>query len=214
MPTFGFREPEINELCAFWPRVAEVGLARFVLADTLRADARTLVEGLRQRGIETTIASGDSAAAVQRAARELGAAHYLAGLSPEDKLDEAARLAASGERVLMLGDGVNDAPALAGAHVSVAMGRGAAAAAARADAVLIGDDPGRLLTALDIARGARRIVKQNLAWALGYNLVALPLAAAGMVPPWAAAIGMSLSSLAVAGNALRLGRSTPHEPGR
>ena len=189
-------------------------LARFVLADTLRADAIELVEGLRKRGIETTIASGDSAAAVQRAARELGVAHHLAGLSPQDKLDEAARLAASGERVLMLGDGVNDAPALAGAHVSVAMGRGAAAAAARADAVLIGDDPGRLLTALDIARNARRIVKQNLAWALGYNLVALPLAAAGAVPPWAAAIGMSLSSLAVAANALRLGRSTPHEPGR
>ena len=189
-------------------------LARFILADTLRADARELVEGLRKRGIETTIVSGDSAAAVQRAARELGVAHHLAGLSPQDKLDEAARLAASGERVLMLGDGVNDAPALAGAHVSVAMGRGAAAAAARADAVLIGDDPGRLLTALDIARNARRIVKQNLAWALGYNLVALPLAAAGAVPPWAAAIGMSLSSLAVAGNALRLGRGTPHDPGR
>ena len=189
-------------------------LARFVLADTLRADASALVEGLRRRGIETTIASGDSAAAVERAARGLGVAHHLAGLSPEDKLDEAARLAASGERVLMLGDGVNDAPALAGAHVSVAMGRGAAAAAARADAVLIGDNPGRLLTALDIARQARRIVKQNLAWALGYNLVALPLAASGAVPPWAAAIGMSLSSLAVAANALRLGRSTPHDPGR
>ena len=188
-------------------------LARFVLADTLRADASTLVEGLRQRGIETTIASGDSPAAVERAARDLGIAHHLAGLSPEDKLDEAARLAASGERVLMLGDGVNDAPALAGAHVSVAMGRGAAAAAARADAVLIGDDPGRLLTALDIARQARRIVKQNLAWALGYNLVALPLAASGAVPPWAAAIGMSLSSLAVAANALRLGRGRPHESG-
>ena len=115
-------------------------LARFVLADTLRADAIELVEGLRRRGIETTIASGDSAAA------------------------------------------------------------------ARADAVLIGDDPGRLLSALDIARRARRIVKQNLAWALGYNRVALPLAAAGAVPPWAAAIGMSLSSLAVAANALRLGR--------
>ena len=182
-------------------------LARFVLADTLRPDASALVEGLRRRGIETTIASGDSAAAVDRAARALGVAHHLAGLSPEDKLDEAARLAASGERVLMLGDGVNDTPALAGAHVSVAMGRGAAAAAARADAVLIGDHPGRLLTALDIARHARRIVKQNLAWALGYNLVALPLAAAGAVPPWAAAIGMSLSSLAVAGNALRLGRT-------
>ena len=189
-------------------------LARFILADTLRADAIELIEGLRKRGIETTIVSGDSAAAVQRAARELGVAHHLAGLSPQDKLDEAARLAASGERVLMLGDGVNDAPALAGAHVSVAMGRGAAAAAARADAVLIGDDPGRLLAALDIARHARRIVKQNLAWALGYNLVALPLAAAGAVPPWAAAIGMSLSSLAVAANALRLGRGTPHEPGR
>ena len=181
-------------------------LARFVLADTLRPNAPALVEGLRRRGIETTIASGDSADAVDRAARGLGVARHLAGLSPEDKLEEAARLAASGERVLMLGDGVNDTPALAGAHVSVAMGRGAAAAAARADAVLIGDDPGRLLAALDIARFARRIVKQNLAWALGYNLVALPLAAAGAVPPWAAAIGMSLSSLAVAGNALRLGR--------
>ena len=127
-------------------------LARFVLADTLRPDAPELVEGLRRRGIETTIASGDSPAAVERAARGLGVARHLAGLSPEDKLEEAARLAASGERVLMLGDGVNDTPALAGAHVSVAMGRGAAAAAARADAVLIGDDPGRLLAALDIAR--------------------------------------------------------------
>ena len=183
-------------------------LARFVLADTLRTDAPTLVEGLRRRGIETTIASGDSTAAVERVARDLGVAHHLAGLSPEDKLDEAARLTTSGERVLMLGDGVNDTPALAGAHVSVAMGRGAAAAAARADAVLIGDDPGRLLAALDIARRARRILKQNLAWALGYNLVALPLAAAGAVPPWAAAIGMSLSSLVVAGNALRVGRGS------
>ena len=125
-------------------------LARFVLADTLRADASTLVEGLRRRGTETTIASGDSPAAVERAARDLGIAHHLAKLSPEDKLDEAARLAASGERVLMLGDGVNDAPALASAHVSVAMGRGAAAAAARADAVLIGDDPGRLLIGISI----------------------------------------------------------------
>ena len=188
-------------------------LARFVLADTLRAGAPALVEGLRQRGIETTIASGDSAAAVERVARELRVTRHLAGLSPDDKLDEAARLAASGERVLMLGDGVNDTPALAGAHVSVAMGRGAAAAAARADAVLIGDDPRRLLAALDIARRARRIVKQNLAWALGYNLVALPLAAAGAVPPWAAAVGMSLSSLAVAANALRLGRE-PDPAGR
>ena len=182
-------------------------LARFTLADTLHPGARALVEGLRARGIETTIASGDSAGAVERTARALEVARHLAGLSPEDKLDEAARLTARGERVLMLGDGVNDAPALAGAHVSVAMGRGAAAAAARADAVLIGDDPDGLLAGIDVARHARRIVKQNLAWALGYNLVALPLAAAGAVPPWAAAIGMSLSSLAVAGNALRLGRA-------
>ena len=181
-------------------------LARFILADSLRADAGKLIEGLRARGIETTLASGDSAGAVERAADGLGVAHRLARLSPQDKLDEAARLAARGERVLMLGDGINDTPALAGAHVSVAMGRGAAAAASRAEAVLIGDDPRELLAGIDIARRARRIVKQNLAWAVGYNLVALPLAAAGAVPPWAAAIGMSLSSLAVAGNALRLGR--------
>ena len=203
----GTDEADVSDPAATHVHLARDGalLARFVLADTLRPDAPELVDGLRRRGIETTIASGDSAAAVARAARGLGVARHLAGLSPEDKLKEAARLAASGERVLMLGDGVNDTPALAGAHVSVAMGRGAAAAAARADAVLIGNDPGRLLAALDIARRARRIVKQNLAWALGYNLVALPLAAAGAVPPWAAAVGMSLSSLAVAGNALRVG---------
>ena len=184
-------------------------LARFVLSDALRADARELIDGLRARDIETTIASGDSAGPVERAADALGVPRHLSGLSPEEKLDETARLAAKGERVIMLGDGVNDAPALAGAHVSVAMGCGAAAAAARADAVLIGDGSGTLLAGLDIARRARRIVKQNLAWALGYNLVALPLAAAGIVPPWAAAIGMSLSSLAVAGNALRVGRTAP-----
>ena len=182
----------------------EALLARFDLADTLRPEARELVDGLRARGLETTIASGDSAAPVERTGEALGVARRLAGLSPTDKLEEADRLAARGERVLMLGDGVNDAPALAGAHVSVAMERGAAAAASRADAVLLGDDPLALLAGIDIARRARRIVKQNLAWALAYNLVALPLAALGAVPPWAAAIGMSLSSLAVAANALRL----------
>ena len=182
-------------------------LARFTLADTPRAGAKALIEGLRARGIDTTIASGDRTGAVDHAARALGVARRLAGLSPEDKLREADRLAARGERVLMLGDGVNDTPALAGAHVSVAMGRGAAAAAARAGAVLVGDDPRGLLAGLDVARRARRIVRQNLTWAAGYNLVALPLAASGAVPPWAAAIGMSLSSLAVAGNALRLGQT-------
>ena len=179
-------------------------LACFLLADSLRPGARELVEGLRSRGIETTIASGDSAPPVERAGWALGVARRLHGLTPADKLDEAARLAADGERVLMLGDGVNDTPALAGAHASVAMGRGAAAAASRADAVLIGTDPRALLDGIDIARRTRRIVKQNLAWAVGYNLVALPLAAAGVIPPWTAAIGMSLSSLAVSGNALRL----------
>ena len=183
-------------------------LASFVLADSLRPGAKALIDGLRARGIETTIASGDSLAPVERAGGALGIARCLAGLSPADKLAEADRLAAQGERVLMLGDGVNDAPALAGAHVSVAMGRGAAAAASRADAVLLGDDPRTLLTGIDIACRARRIVKQNLAWALAYNLAALPLAAAGAVPPWAAAVGMSLSSLAVAGNALRISSRT------
>ena len=181
-------------------------LARFLLADSVRPGTRALVAGLRARGIETTVASGDAPGPVDRAAEAVGIPRRrrLAGLSPVDKLEEAHRLAAEGERVLMLGDGVNDAPALAGAHVSVAMGRGAAAAASRADAVLLGDDPRALLAGIDTARRARRIVKQNLAWALAYNLVALPLAATGAVPPWAAAIGMSLSSLAVVGNALRL----------
>ena len=182
-------------------------LARFAFADALRAGAKELIEALRAGNIAATIASGDRPGAVDRAADALGVERRLAGLAPEDKLHEADRLAARGERVLMLGDGVNDTPALAGAHVSVAMGRRAAAAAARADMVLIGDDPRGLIVGVDIARRTRRIVKQNLAWAAGYNLVALPLAASGAVPPWGAAIGMSLSSLAVVGNALRLGRA-------
>jgi Cu2+-exporting ATPase len=113
-------------------------------------------------------------------------------------------MAAAGKKVLMIGDGINDAPVLKGAAVAIAMGRGSALAQASADLVLVNDDLAAVPAAIETARRTLKVIRQNLAWAAAYNFLALPLAALGMVPPWAAAIGMSLSSILVVLNALRL----------
>lgn len=179
-------------------------LARFELSDRLRGDAFAAVAHLRALGLTTHVFSGDSPRAVAEVAQQLEIDHFQGGMRPDDKLASMRALQAAGHTVVMVGDGVNDAPVLAGADVSVAMGQGAQLAHASADMVALSEHLEVLGQGVLKARQTRAIIKQNLAWALGYNLCAVPLAASGLVAPWMAAIGMSLSSLVVVINALRL----------
>jgi Cu2+-exporting ATPase len=148
--------------------------------------------------------SGDDPRPVEEIAGQLDIAQARARCRPQDKLDHIRSLQAGGAVVAMVGDGVNDAPVLAGAQVSVAMGGGTQLAHATADMVLLSERLDHLADAVTMARRTLSVVRQNLAWALVYNLIALPLAMAGWVAPWMAAIGMSASSLLVVLNALRL----------
>jgi len=134
-------------------------------------------------------------------------------LRPEGKLERLGELQAAGKVVLAVGDGINDAPLLRRADVSVAMGRGSALAQTGADLILVREDLGELPSTVALARRTRRIVRQNLGWSVAYNLAALPLAAFGLIAPWQAAIGMSLSSIIVVANSLRLSRgAAPRRP--
>ena len=182
-------------------------LARFEVRDPLRADAAQAVALLQAKGIRVEILSGDAAEAAAEIAAASGIAHVRSRQSPEDKLAAVRDLQAQGLRVAMVGDGINDAPVLAGADVSLAMADGAAIAHRAADLVLMQASLTRLPEAIDLARRSRRVLRQNLAWALAYNLIALPFAMAGWVAPWLAALGMTASSLAVTANALRLQRT-------
>jgi len=183
---------------------AEHVLAVFVFHDRLREHARDVVADLGKRNRQVRLLTGDNRVAAQRVAGKLGIDHVAWELTPQDKLTQVQQLQAHGAIVAMVGDGVNDAPVLAQSQVSIAMGGGAGLAAAQADVVLLGDRLPDLRTAFDAARNTRRVVVQNLSWAVVYNLLAIPAAALGYVPPWLAAIGMSLSSLLVVGNAYRL----------
>ncbi|MFC6634990.1 heavy metal translocating P-type ATPase [Microbulbifer taiwanensis] len=200
--------PEIPSSEGQWLLLADsLGpVAWIALGDRLRESAQAAVAQLEAGGLEVELLSGDQSAEVARLADAAGIARFRAGASPEQKLAHLQQLQQSGERVLMVGDGLNDVPVLSGADASVAMMSAADLAQSRADAILLNGDLRVLPQAIELARRSRRIVSQNLAWALGYNALALPLAVCGLVPPWAAAIGMSLSSLVVVLNALRLSR--------
>ena len=187
-------------------------LGEFLLVDGVRAGAHELVAALARGGARVVVASGDRAEAVLPAAAALGVGEAHAAMSPAAKHDFVARLQRDGATVAMVGDGVNDAPVLALAHVSVAMGSGAPLAQTRADMVLMSGHPADLAHAVATARKALIIVRQNIAWAALYNLIAVPLAVTGMLTPWMAGLGMSASSLIVVANSLRLSARTRAAP--
>ena len=181
-------------------------VARFDLEDEIRPEAGKTLEKLKTMGLGLALVSGDNSAAVDRVADALNIGESHSNCSPDDKLAVIRSAQSSGNIVIMVGDGINDAPVLAGADTSVAPVHGALLAQTSADVVLVGESLEPLATGILLARQTMRIVRQNLVWAVVYNAVALPLAALGYVPPWAAAIGMSASSLVVVLNALRLNR--------
>jgi len=186
-------------------------LAAFRLTDQLRPEAGECVAQLAQLGLASEIASGDEAVCVARIAERSGVTSHASRLRPEEKLARLKALQAEGKVVMAVGDGINDAPLLQGADVAVAMGHGSALAQTSADLILVRDSLEELPGTVALARRTQRIVRQNLTWSIVYNLLALPIAAFGLVPPWVAAIGMSLSSVAVVLNAMRLSRS-PRDP--
>ena len=179
-------------------------LASIILQDEIREEASQVIQTLKKQGIKISLLSGDSQVAVDNVAQQLGIDHAMGGLLPEDKLQQLQKLQSQGEIVAMVGDGVNDAPVLASANVSLAMGGGSQLAQASADMVLLSESLKQLPSAVDISRKMQTIVKQNFVWAIGYNIIAIPLAAMGLILPWMAVIGMSMSSLLVVLNALRL----------
>jgi Cu2+-exporting ATPase len=188
-------------------------LAWFKLEDTLRPDAVETVAALRTLGLEVLLLSGDRPETVATIARRVSIPYAEGGLLPQDKLERIKTLQAEGAVVAMIGDGINDAPVLAAAQVSIAMESGTQLAHASADTVLLSGRLGYIVQGIKTARRTLTIIRQNFAWAITYNLVALPLAATGWLAPWVAALGMSLSSLLVVANALRLkqGRAATQE---
>jgi Cu2+-exporting ATPase len=186
---------------------ADGAIAAFRLSERLRGDARATLDAFRADGVAVEILSGDAAAKVAAVAARLDVGTWHARQRPADKLARLAELRRGGARVIAVGDGINDAPVLAGADVAVGFAAGAELAQAASDVVLAGDRLHALAEARAIARETLAILRQNQRWALAYNLLTVPFAALGWVPPWLAALGMSVSSLVVVLNALRIGRT-------
>jgi Cu2+-exporting ATPase len=189
-------------------------VAGFRLEETVRPDAAAAVASLVQDGLSVELLSGDAPERAEALARRLGIVRAQGGLDPEGKGRSLRALQSGGVKVAMVGDGINDAPVLAAADVSLAMGHAALAARQGADAVLVG---GRLAGLSDLQRTARctlRIVRQNLAWSVAYNASCVPLAMMGWLPPWAAGLGMAASSLLVILNAQRAAAAPAAVPAR
>lgn len=183
-----------------------IWLARFYISDTVRPDALAAINALKALGCRVSLLSGDDPMVVRGIANQLNIAEAAGRQSPQTKLARVAALQAEGRVVCMVGDGVNDAPVLAHAQVSVAMGEGTELARTQADCVLLGQHLLVLPSAIRLSRSARKTIRENLWWAIIYNAIALPVAMGGFLTPWLAGIGMSFSSLCVVLNSLRLQR--------
>jgi len=184
-------------------------LASFELQETVRPEAAAVVRALQQRGLAVQVLSGDAPLAVARVAEALGISDHHGACSPQDKLQAIEWLQRQGHRVLMVGDGLNDGPVLAGADVSFALGQALALTQSKADMVLMSGRLDLLEGTLARSRQTLRVVRQNLAWSVAYNAACVPLALAGWLPAWAAGLGMAMSSLLVVLNALRLSSPLP-----
>ena len=184
-------------------------VATFELQEDLRSDAFAAVASLVAQGLQVHLLSGDLSDSVARVARQAGINDARGSCTPQDKLDFLRELQSKGRKVAMVGDGLNDGPVLAGAHVSFAFGQAVPLAQAQSDFVVLGDKLASVVQTLMLARRTLGIVRQNLWWAAIYNAVCIPLAVAGWLPAWMAGLGMALSSLLVVLNALRLSTAIP-----
>ena len=174
--------------------VDEEVVGAFALADEIRAESRAAVAALRDRGITVVMITGDAEAVARSVAAELGIDRVFAGVRPEHKAAKVAELQAEGFSVAMVGDGVNDAPALAAADVGIAIGAGTDVAIGSAGVILASDDPRSVLSVIELSRASYRKMKQNLWWAAGYNLISVPLAA-GVLAPIGFILPMSIGAL-------------------
>ncbi len=181
-------------------------VALLAIADAPRAGAKEAIALLHRLGLKTVMATGDVEAAARHIAREVGIDEVIARATPADKLALVQRLQNEGRKVGMIGDGINDAPALAAANVGFAIGGGADIAVESADITLVGGDIARVAGGIELSRRTMKIVRQNLFWALGYNVISIPVAAAGRLNPMIAAAAMAMSSVSVVTNSLRLQR--------
>jgi Cu+-exporting ATPase len=179
-------------------------LGAIAVGDVIRESAKIAVSRLHAQGIGVTLLTGDNARTAQAVADILGIEHVIAEVLPADKAAAIERLKADGRVVAMVGDGVNDAPALATADVGIAMSTGSDVAMHTASITLVRSDPRRVADAIDISRATTAKIRQNLFWAFAYNVIGLPLAAMGLLTPMVAGAAMALSSVSVVSNALLL----------
>lgn len=177
------------------------------LADSPKEGAHAAVRALSAMGLRVSMVTGDNDATARAVASELGIESVLAGVMPADKVDAVRALQSEGFRVAMVGDGVNDAPALAQADLGIAIGTGTDVAIEAADVTIVGGDPRLIAEGIELARRTYRVILQNLGWAFGYNALLIPVAALGLVDPSLAGLAMALSSVSVVANALRLRRA-------